>query len=223
MSDSMGDPPKDSRSALRGLSVHRDVAWDYSFWRPTDWHRYDMQDQYGFIYAPEEDPRTGFYVTVLDLSDQLEGPVTEEDLPALREGMLEGFRGLPDCEILQEKEIAKGFALGFEVLLTFTLDGETCKRRLRLLYNDRQQFTLYAQGTPPSEYDVFRNTFEFIYSSFTFGDLLAMEGIAPSPGSVTTWQGTGEGVQAKPAQPRDHGDWVRRQMSEIQEGRENAE
>jgi hypothetical protein len=182
-----------------------------------------MQDQYGFIYAPGEDPRTGFYVTVLDLSDQLEGPVTEEDLPALREGMLEGFQGLPDCEILQEKEIARGFALGFEVLLTFSLDGEPCKRRLRLLYADRQQFTLYAQGTPPSEYDVFHNTFEFIYSSFTFGDLLAMDGLPSSPGSVTTWQGAGEGVQTKPVRPRDHGDWVRQQMAEIRERRENAE
>jgi hypothetical protein len=162
-------------------------------------------------------------VTVLDLSDQLERPVTEEDLPALREGMLEGLTSLPDCEILQEKEIAKGFAVGFEVLLAFTLDGEPCKRRVRLLYNDRQQFTVYAQGTPPSEYEVFHNTFEFIYSTFTFGDLLVMEGIPPSPSSVTTWQGTGEGVQTKPGQPRDHDGWIHQQMTEIRERRENAE
>jgi len=182
-----------------------------------------MQDQYGFIYAPGQDPRTGFYVTVQDLSEQLEGPVTEEDLPALREGMLEGLQRLPGCEILQEKEIARGFAIGFEVLLTFTLDGEPCKRRLRLLYNDRQQFTIYAQGVPLYEYEVLHDTFEFSYSTFTFGDLLAMEGVPPSPHTATTWEGAGEGVQAKPGQPRDHGDWVRQKMAEIRDRREKAD
>jgi hypothetical protein len=223
LSEPNGDPTKDPRRTLRGLRIHRDVDWDYSFWRPTEWYRYDMQDQYGFIYAPGEDPRTGFYVTVQDLSDQLEGPVTEEDLPALREGMLEGLQRLPDCEILQEREIAKGFAIGFEVLLTFTLDGEPCKRRLRLLYNDRQQFTIYAQGVPLYEYEVFHDTFEFIYSTFTFGDLLAMEGVMPSLHTATTWQGDGDGVQTKPGQPRDHGDWVRQKMAEIRERQEKAE
>ena len=77
---------------------------------------------------------------------RLEEPVTEEDLPALRDGILEGLKPLEDCEILEEKEIAKGFALGFEFLLTFSLDGETVKRRMRLLYNDRQQFTIYGRA-----------------------------------------------------------------------------
>ncbi len=127
----MKDPTKDPRRIMKGLRVHRDVDWDYSFWRPLNWYRHDMEDLYGFIYSPEEDPRTGFYVSVRDLSDALEEPVTEEDLPALREGILEGLQQLENCEILEEKEIAKGFAIGFEFLLTFTLDGETVKRRTR--------------------------------------------------------------------------------------------
>ena len=119
------DPKKDPRRMLTGLCVHRDLAWDYSFWRPIEWRVFDMESQYGFIYSPGDDPRTGFYVAVQDLSETLEGPVTEEDLPALHEGILEGVMGLEDCEILYEKEVAKGFALGFEFMLTFTLDGET--------------------------------------------------------------------------------------------------
>ena len=224
MGEAKGDPAKDPRRIMRGLRVHRDVDWDYSFWRPREWYRYDIQDQYGFIYSPEEDPRTGFYVSVQDLSDQLEKKVTEADLPVLHEGILEGLGALPDCCILEDKEIAKGFALGFEVLLTFTLDGETCKRRMRLLYNDRQQYTLYAQGVPPSEYDVFHNTFEFIYSTFTFGDVLAEFGVPPSPQSATTWQGEGEGVRTKPLQPRDHSEWIRAKMAELaKKGRDKAE
>lgn len=194
----MGDP----RRILRGLKIHRDVDWDYSFWRPLEWNRYDMQDQYGFIYAPEPDPRTGFYISVRDLSDELDSSVTAEDLAALRDGVMEGLKSLPDCQILEEKEIAKGPALGLEILLTFTLDGETCKRRMRLLYNDRQQFTLFGQGIPPSEYDVFHDTFEFIYSTFTFGDLLAAMGMPVTPGSATRWEGSGEGVLVRPKRPR---------------------
>ena len=217
MNQAQGDPTKDPRRILEGLTIHRDVDWDYSFWRPRGWYRFDMQDRYGFIYAPGNDPRTGFYVAVQDLSDQLDGPVTEEDLPTLHEGILDGFKALPDCEIVQEKEIAKGFALGFEFLLTFTLDGETCKRRLRLLYNDRQQFTLYGQGVPPHEYDVFHDTFEFIYSTFTFADLLAMQGLPVTPSTAIHWEGGGEGIRTQPLQPRDHGDQMRARMAEIEE------
>jgi hypothetical protein len=219
LTKSPDDPKNDPRRIIRGLRIHRDVEWDYSFWRPLDWYRYDMQDHYGFIYSPGEDPRTGFYVSVQDLSEELDKPVTEEDLPALREGIMEGLKSLPDCEILEEKEIAKGFAVGFEILLTFTLDGETCKRRMRLLYNDRQQFTIYGQGVPPREYEVFHDTFEYIYSTFTFADLLAMEGIPPTPESSIKWEGGGEGVQTKPSQPRDHSAWVKERLAELDKKR----
>jgi hypothetical protein len=213
----LSDPKKDPRRIMRGLRIHRDVDWDYSFWRPLEWYRYDMEDQYGFIYSPEDDPRTGLYVSVRDLSDALDEPVTEEDLPALREGVLEGLKQLEDCEILEEKEIAKGFAIGFEFLLTFTLDGETVKRRMRLLYNDRQQYTIYGQGVPPYEYDVFHDTYEWIYTTFTFGDLLAMTGIPPTPQTATKWEGGGEGVQIRPNAPRDHSAWVKEQMAKIED------
>jgi hypothetical protein len=163
-----------------------------------------MDDQYGFIYSPGSDPRTGFYVSVMDLSEALEGSVTEDDLPALREGILAGLESLDDCEILDEKEIATGFAIGFEFMLTFTLDGETVKRHLRLLYNDRQQYTIFGQGVPVYEYEVFHDTFEYMYSTFTFGDLLALMGMPVTESSETHWEGTGEGVQTKPKAARDH-------------------
>jgi hypothetical protein len=219
--ENLDDPKKDPRRMLKGLRIHRDVDWNYSFWRPLNWYRYDMRDQYGFIYSPGEDPRTGFHVSVRDLSEALDGPVQEEDLPALHEGIVDGLRQLEDCEILEEKEIAKGFAIGFEFLLTFTLDGETAKRHLRLLYNDRQQFTIYGQGVPLYEYEVFHDTFEFIYSTFTFGDLLASSGMPPTPQSEVHWEGGGEDVQTKPKAARDHSDWVKQRMKEIEERVQN--
>jgi hypothetical protein len=204
--------------------MHRDLEWNYSFWTPLTWQRYDMQDQYGFIYSPGEDSRTGFCVSVRDLSDVLDGPVTEEDLPVLREGMMEGLMRLPNCQILEEKEISKGYAVGFEVLLTFEQDGETLKRKMRLLYNDRQQFTIYGQAVSLSEYKVFGDTFEFMYMSFAFGDLLGAMGAPATPENVVKWEGGGKDVQTKPRQLRDHGVWRRKTPrkpgEDAEEGRE---
>ena len=205
MSDSTNDPTKDPRRMLRGLKIHRDEEWDYSFWRPTQWNRFDMRDQYGFIYSPEEDPRSGFYFAVADLSEELDEPVAEKDLPALREGLMDGLRGLQDCEILSEKEISKEEAIGFEVMLTFALDGEQCKRLMRLLYNDRHQYTIYGQGVPVHEYEVFHDTYEFMYSSFTFGDLRDKLGVPVPPGSTITWSGGGKDVRTFPRRQRRSG------------------
>jgi hypothetical protein len=218
----VSNPKKDPPRMIKGLRIHRDVDWDYSFMRPAAWARHDMDDQYGFIYSPEGDPRTGFYVSVMDLSAVLDEPVSETDLPALHEGILEGLGTLPDCQVLEEKEIAKGFALGFEFVLTFSLDGETVKRRMWLLYNDRQQFTIYGQGASISEYDVYHDTFGMMYSSFTFGDILAMGGVSAPPQTETHWEGRGKGVQTRPHTSRDHSKWLASKIEEADKKIEGA-
>jgi hypothetical protein len=175
------------------LCAHRDLAWNYSFWRPASWHRYDMQERYGFIYAPEQDPRTGFYVSVRDLRGELRQPITRADLATVRDGLTQGLEELPDCEILHTREVAKGPAMGLEALLTFALDGETCKRQLYLLYHDGREYTLYSQGVPAEEHDRYVDHFKFIYATFVFKDVLANADPATfPPGSdPVTWQGAG--------------------------------
>lgn len=193
----------DPRRRMRGVKIHRDVNWNYSFCRPSHWYRYDLQDQYGFIYSPEQDPRTGFYIAVKDLSDVLDSPVAENDLPGLREGLLAGLAQLPDCEIISEQPVTKEGAIGLEVVLTFTIDGETAKRTQRLLYKDRQQFTVYGQGVPVSEYEVFHDSFQFIYMTFTFGDIIAdAMGIHLPPSISVQWQGEVDGIDTMPKRPR---------------------
>jgi hypothetical protein len=173
------------------LCAHRDLRWNYSFWRPRSWHRFDMQDRYGFIYSPSQDPRTGFHISVLDLSGELDEPVQKEDLPAIREGLLKRMRKLPDCEIEYGKDIVRGPALGLEVMYTFSLDGESCKRQSRLLYNGWREFTLLSQGVPAEQYDQYQDHFTFMLSTFVFRDLLAGAGNMPlSPeNDPVVWQG----------------------------------
>lgn len=161
----------DPRTRIFGQKIHQDGERGFAFWRPLNWSQLDMTDQHGVIYYPEQDPRTGFYVLATDLGPELGETITEADLPALYGGIVEGLQELPGCQVLANKEIAKESAIGFEFLLTFSLEGETVKRRMRLLYKDRQQITIYGQGTPEQEYDVFENVFDWMYLTFTYSDL----------------------------------------------------
>ena len=173
----LGNP----RTLIRGQRIHRDTKYNFSFWRPLNWNQLDLQDQHAVVYYPETDPRTGFYVSITDLSDTLDEEIAAADLPALRDGLLEGLAALPDCTILSEAEIKLEKAVGFDFLLTFTLEGAPCKRRMRLLYLSRQQYTIYGQGVPPEDYDVFKNIFDYLYLTFTFRDLSLDMGVPPMP------------------------------------------
>jgi hypothetical protein len=169
-----------SRTLIRGLRIHRNTAFNFSFWRPRNWHRADLATSQGVVYYPEEDPRTGFYVSVTNL-EFLENTITETDLPSLHEGLREGLLQLPGCQVLSDQQITKEKALGFDFLITFALDGNPCKRRLRVLYLGKDQYTLYGQGVPPEEYDVFQTIFDYIYLTFRFGDLALDMGVPAMP------------------------------------------
>ncbi|MBN1872905.1 MAG: hypothetical protein JXA33_01640 [Anaerolineae bacterium] len=173
----MGNP----RTLIYGQKLHRDLEWNFSFWRPLNWQSHTLTQSHGVIYYPETDLKTGFYVTVTDLSEDLDTEITTADLPALREGLQEGLVRLPACKLLAESEITKEKAMGFDFLFTFALDDAVCKRRMRTLYLGRCQYTLYGQGVPPEEYDVFQNIFDYMYLTFTFRDLALDMGVPPMP------------------------------------------
>jgi hypothetical protein len=175
-------PKSDPRAKIFGQIAHRDPQAGFSFWRPRNWTRQDIQDlntlgqreleESAVVYYPEDDPRTGFYALVRDLGPELGQPITAADLPDLRAGLLEGLQSLPEFHLLSEIEIGRESALGLEFTFTFSLDGQPCKRCMRFLYRGYEQFTLYGQGVPPAEYEVFANVFDWMYLTFTFSDLL---------------------------------------------------
>ena len=107
------------------------------------------------------------------------------------QGLLRGLQDLPACEILHVKAVRKGPAIGLDALLTFALDGETCKRQLYLLYHEEKEFTLYSQGVPVETYERYADPFKFIYATFVFKDVLEHtdpEGV-PAGSEPVTWQG----------------------------------
>lgn len=175
-----------SRTLIHGQKMHRDLTWNFSFWRPLNWHGARLDTPHGIVYYPEDDPQIGFYVIATDLG-QTAGTITRDDMPALREGLIEGLQRLSDCEILSEQEITKEKAMGFEFLVTFTRQGAPYKQKLRVLYHKGRQYSIYGQGTPPEEYDVFENTFDYMYLTLRFGDLLLDMGVPPMPGMETRY------------------------------------
>ena len=150
-------------------SIYRRAAPSQEF--SIDWHRGDLEGEHAVVYHPGEDARTGFYVLARDLGEDLGDDITEADLPHLHEGIVEGLRQLPACRIHSQKEINKESAIGFEFVITFALDGEAYKRKMRLLYRGRHQFTIYGQGVPPAQYDALESIFDRMYLTFTFGDV----------------------------------------------------
>jgi hypothetical protein len=165
-------PKSDPRAKIYGQTAHRDLEAGFSFWRPKNWNRGDVQSSHGVVYYPEDNPRTGFYSLVRDFGPELGEPITAADLPDLRAGLLEGLQELPEFHLLSEVEIGRESAIGVEFTFTFALEGEPCKRCMRFLYRGTQEFTLYGQGVPPAEYEVFANVFDWIYLTLTFGDVL---------------------------------------------------
>jgi hypothetical protein len=166
---------------IKGQRIHRDDKWNFSFWRPLNWHQYETPDKTEVIYYPETDPRTCFYVSAIDLGASLESDISKDDLPALRAGLIEGIKDLPNCILISEKEISKEKAIGYEFIMTFDLDGFPCKRRLWMLYLDRCQFTIYGQGVPPEDYDVFKHVLNYMYLTLTFSDLSIDMGVPQMP------------------------------------------
>ena len=172
----------DSRSKVKGQRMHRDLENGFSFWRPLNWRQRDLPEQNGVVYYPEDDPRTGLYVLAKDLGQELGEPISQFDLPVLRDALVEGLLDMPGAEIHAEKEISKESALGFEFVLSCELQGEPCKRCMRVLYKDWLQVTIYGQGVPPADYGVFENVFDWIYLTFTFSDLLEqLDSMYPTP------------------------------------------
>ena len=137
------------RPAIKGLTWYREQY--FSFFIPMDWTKAEWPDEReGIIFQPKpEDSYTVFAVEVKDLGTTL----TSEDLTYLNIGFLDGIKQLPDSHIDEKEEKVTGGLLQLSAKYTFTEEGETRKRWVRVLYQDSRQITMTAQGSTTENYD----------------------------------------------------------------------
>ncbi|MBN1250332.1 MAG: hypothetical protein JXC32_21895 [Anaerolineae bacterium] len=138
------------RPRYRGTYKHIDKEGGYAIWTPMDWEKMEMsQGHHGFIFLPDRRQPATFLSTekvVLDYS------VTMDDVPVLREGFQDGLNSLPDIDIESQDETVTQTLKMFEAKFTFTDDGVTRKRWLRLIYWAEGQLIVMAQGATPEDY-----------------------------------------------------------------------
>lgn len=151
------------------LIVYRSLEYRYSFLYPEGWHHIalDSEGGQGVILSPSpDDITTSFSIEARDLGTT----ITADDLPALREGFIEGLRGQRDARIVDTEDYVVGGLVALEARLTFRDDDARRKRWVRLLYQGSTQARMIAQGATEEEFEYWLPMFTQMMRTFRFGD-----------------------------------------------------
>lgn len=135
---------------FHGHKQHNDPV-GIALWLPDDWHQFNLKDGHkGVLFSPyTDDVNTG----ILAEKHRLNLKVNKKDLPALREGFMNGIKALPGVEIESEDEFLSDGINFFEVRFTF-LDGEIRRKRwIRNIYWGKSNYILIAQGRTPEDFE----------------------------------------------------------------------
>lgn len=163
----MSEEKPRSRPRYRGNYKNIDQEGGYAVWIPSDWTKMEMANgHHGLIFLPDKNQPATFLSTEKVL---LEYNVTMEDIPVLREGFQAGLNSLPDIDIESQDESITETLKMFEAKFTFTEDGVTRKRWLRLIYWAEGEMIAMAQGATPEEYHYWLPMFFNALKTMEFG------------------------------------------------------
>jgi hypothetical protein len=137
--------------AVKGLSLYKDNYLGFSFFHPDDWHQFNWLDgRRGVLYGPVfNDNSTIFAVAVQDLGIR----VNAHDMKDLHMGFIAGIGRLASSQIEWQNQWQSGDLIGMEAKYSFSEEGSTRKRWVRVLYQDSRQITLTAQAANLAEFD----------------------------------------------------------------------
>lgn len=149
---------------FRGVRTYRDPQGRFSFRHPSDWNRFELDENRDGIMVSFQPgaPTTYFAVWVTPLQTK----VVAEDHDVLREGVDAGLAQLPECEISYTDDKVLSNLVKFERTYTFR-DGEfTRQRRTWVLYVDTWQYVLVWQGATPPEYEYWLPMGNYAFAMF---------------------------------------------------------
>lgn len=150
--------------AFTGITTYRDPQGRFEFRHPSDWDRYELdEDRDGVLIRPEvEDEHTYFAIWISPLSIG----VVADDLPELRRGFDDGLGRLADARIDKAADDTYGNIVKLERWLTFTEAGVVRKRRTWGLYVDTWQLVATYQGSTVGEYDYWEPMGNYCFATF---------------------------------------------------------
>jgi hypothetical protein len=180
-----------------GTAQYRDPLGRFSFWYPTDWATFEINEgvpkgrgkkskarvaaakrateanplpvREGFGAAPNpDDPHTSITCWVSPLAEK----AVAEDFADLKAGVDLGFAALEECtvELIQDDVLSN--LVKFERVYTFLQDGAVRKRRQWLLYVDTWLLCLTWQGASTQEYKYWLAMANYSFQTFQLPEAL---------------------------------------------------
>lgn len=158
------------RPRFRGVATYRDPSGRFSFRHPSDWRRFDLDDDRdGVLVSPQkEDPTTFFSIWV----SKLDTKVVAEDLDVLVSGVDAGLAELPECEVLESSDKVMSNLVKLERIYTFREGEDIRQRRVWFLYVDTWQMVVCWQGATREEYAYWLPMGNYAFALFQLPDAL---------------------------------------------------
>lgn len=162
----MTSTPQDTPS-FEGLMLEQDREWQYYFWYPKGWYRYELGNgRNGVLCSPEDEhPNTYFSVE----TQRLPAAALAEDIEALRQGIQEGLSQLPNLCVESTDETVADGRIVLERVFTFADGDAVRKRRIRLLYAGSTLYSLIAQGSSEQDYEHWLSMLNYCHLTFQTG------------------------------------------------------
>ncbi|HEU5319057.1 MAG TPA: hypothetical protein VFX49_23300 [Chloroflexota bacterium] len=161
-----------ARPVFSGLLVYRHLGHRFSLLYPEGWHQAKAPRAAGggVVFSPDPED---LHTSVLVQSRRLPSAVEPADLPALRDGMLEGIRQLPGAAIEEQKaEAVADRLLDAEAKHTYRDPeaGVVRKRWIRLLCQGSVQVSIVCQGSSEERYAYWLPMFNTVMRTVKFAD-----------------------------------------------------
>ena len=149
----------DERPRFRSVSLYNDPSGLLSFWYAPEWQLQVASSPLpSLTLVPDpRDPVTHIAIAVQDLGE----PLAPRERPAILRGVREGLAQLPGCRTESLVELDQGGPWGVEWVCTFSAGKGRCRRRARLFFSDRYQYSVVCQGSTEERYAYWQGMFEF--------------------------------------------------------------
>lgn len=155
-----------------GITTFSDHAERFKFWVPTTWKTFELDEgRDGMMFVPDPDDLD---THISCWVEKLEHPIKEEDLDELRQGVEEGLRRLPNCEVESRSDASYGNMIKFERIFTYgePPGGVRRKRRSWFLYADEWAIVLAWQGATEEHYEHWLPMGNYAFATFDVAEWL---------------------------------------------------